>query len=520
MRVVRSVCRMCHGGCGVKVYVEDGRAVKVEGDPDHPVSRGYVCVKGLASLELAYHPDRLRHPLKRAGERGEGKWERVSWNQALSEIASRLLEIRRSHGPEAVVFAHGTNREYIHMVIRLAHAFGSPNVTSPGYVCYYPRVAASIITCGGLPIADYDGGPNCIVVWGCNPLHTSPDEYCAAQLTRALEKGPKLIVVDPRPTELAKRADLWLKPRPGTDAALALSMINVIVEEGLYDHEFVEGWTIGFEELAKRAAQFPPSKAEEITWVPAGLIREAARLYALTKPACIHWGVKIEQSPNCTSCVRALVALMAITGNLDAPGGNVLHSAPPVTRFTDFMLTSALPKEAASKTLGGHHRLSAMGSVVPPMYVVKAILEGNPYPVKAMVVFGSNPLLTWPNSKRVKEALLKLDLLVVADLFMTPTAELADYVLPAATWLELDDVAFYFYRAGYVMARRKAVEVEECWPDHKIIIELAKHLGLRDAFWDDMEGYLNYVLAPSGLTWREFAERGWLEAPRRYRKYL
>ena len=160
MRVVRSVCRMCHGSCGVKVYVEDGRAVKVEGDPDHPVSRGYVCVKGLASLELAYHPDRLRHPLKRAGERGEGKWERVSWNQALSEIASGLLEIRRSHGSEAVVFAHGTNREYIHMVIRLAHAFGSPNVTSPGYVCYYPRVAASIITCGGLPIADYDGGPH------------------------------------------------------------------------------------------------------------------------------------------------------------------------------------------------------------------------------------------------------------------------------------------------------------------------------------------------------------------------
>jgi len=153
------------------------------------------------------------------------------------------------------------------------------------------------------------------------------------------------------------------------------------------------------------------------------------------------------------------------------------------------------------------------------MHVVKAILTGEPYPVKAMVVFGSNPLLTWPNSKLVKEALLKLDFLVVVDLFMTPTAELADYVLPAASWLEIDDVAFYFYRAGYVMARRKAIEVEECWSDHKIIIELAKRLGLRQAFWDSVEEYLDYVLAPSGMKWKEFAEVGFLRAPLRYRKY-
>ncbi|MEM4699994.1 MAG: molybdopterin-dependent oxidoreductase [Candidatus Nezhaarchaeales archaeon] len=518
--MVKSVCRMCHGGCGARVYVEGGRAVKVEGDPEHPVSRGYMCAKGAASIEVAYHPDRLRHPLKRAGGRGEGKWERVTWDRALSEVASRLLEIKRDYGPESVVFAHGTNREYLHMVYRLANAFGTPNVTSPGYVCYLPRVVASILTCGGLPIADYDGGPRCVVVWGCNPLDTSPDEYCAAQVARALREGPRLIVVDPRPTELAKRADLWIKLRPGTDAALALGMINVIIEEGLYDSQFVEGWTVGFKELAERAAQYPPSKVEEITWVPADLVREAARLYATTKPACIHWGVKIEQSPNCTSCVRALVALMAITGNLDAPGGNVLYKAPPVTRFTEFMMSKALPEEVARKRLGGHHKLSSIGSVVPPMYVVKAILEGDPYPVKALVVFGSNPLLTWPNSRRVREALMRLDLLVVVDLFMTPTAELADYVLPAATWLEVDDVAFYFFRAGYVMARRKAVDVEECWPDHKIVIELAKRLGLREFFWDDVEGYLNYVLAPSGLTWREFAERGWLEAPKRYRKYL
>jgi len=517
--IVKSVCRMCHGGCGALIHVEDGKAVKIEGDPSHPVSRGYLCVKGLASLELAYHPDRLRYPLKRIDERGKGKWSRVSWDEALNEVARKLLEIKERYGAEAVVFAHGTNREYLHMVYRLAHAFGSPNVTSPGYVCYYPRVIGSIVTCGGLPIADYDGGPRCIMIWGCNPIDTSPDEYCAAQVLRALERKPRLIVIDPRKTLLASKADLWLQLRPGTDAALALGILNVIVEEELYDREFVERWTTGFDKLVNRVKQYTPNRVEEITWVPADKIREAARLYASTKPACIHWGVKIEQNLNCTSTVRALVALMAITNNLDVAGGNMLHSPPPVVRFTDFMLTSSLPKEQHRKRLGGEHKLASMGSVVPPMYVVKAILEGTPYPVKAMVAIGTNPLLTWPNSKLVKEALLKLDLLVVVDLFMTPTAELADYVLPASSWLEIDDVAFYFFRAGYVMARRKAVDVKECWSDHKIIIELAKRLGLREAFWDNVEEYLNYLLSPSRMRWNEFAEVGFLRAPLRYKKY-
>ncbi len=516
---VKSICRMCHGGCGVVVHVENGKAVKIEGDRDHPLNRGYLCPKGLASIEIAYHPNRLRYPLKRVGEKGEGKWVRVSWGEALEDISSRLMELKEQYGAESVVFAHGTNREYLHMVIRLAHAFGSPNVTSPGYVCYYPRVATSVITCGNLPIADYDGNPECIVLWGCNPLDTSPDEYCAAQLSRALRRNPKLLIVDPRETRLTSKADFWLKLRPGTDAALALGMLNVIIEDELYDHKFVENWTVGFEKLRERVASFKPERVEEITWVPAETIKRAAEIYATTKPAAIHWGVKIEQNVNCTNAIRALLALMAVTGNLDARGGNVLFSPPPVVRMADFMLKKNLSEEQKRKVLGGEHKLSAMGSTIPPMYVVKAILEEKPYPVKAMLAFGTNPLLTWPNSKQVKEALLKLDFLVVVDLFMTPTAELADYVLPAATWLEIDDVAFFFFRAGYVMARRKAIEVEECWSDHKIVIELAKRLGLREFFWNSVEEYLDYILSPSGMTWKEFAEKGILKAPIRYRKY-
>jgi anaerobic selenocysteine-containing dehydrogenase len=511
---------MCQGGCGALIEVEEGKAVRIRGDPLHPISRGYLCAKGLASVEMAYHEGRLKHPLKREGERGGGRWVRMSWDEVLNEIAYRLLEIKDKYGAEAVVFAHGSPRDYGHLVDRLANAFGSPNLTSTAYACYLPRLLCSILTCGNLPIADYDGCPNCILIWGCNPIDTSPDEYCAAQVLRALERRPRLIVVDPRRTWLASKADLWLQLRPGTDAALALGMLHVIIEEGLYDKAFVEKWTVGFDRLKERVKAFTPKRVEEITWIPAELIEEAARLYASIKPACIHWGVKIEHGINCTNAVRALLSLMAITGNLDVPGGNVFPSAPPVVRHAEIILRRSLPEEKRRKMISSEHKLLAeMGSNVPPTSVVKAILEGKPYAIKAMIAFGTNPLLTWPNPKRVREALLKLDLLVVVDLFMTPTAELADYVLPAASWLEVDDVAFYFYRAGYVMARRKAIEVEECWPDHKIVIELAKRLGLHNAFWDSVEEYLDYVLSPSGMKWKEFAEVGFIQAPLRYKKY-
>ena len=511
---------MCHGGCGVLIHVKDGEVVKVEGDPESPISHGTLCGKGLASAQLVHNPVRLKHPLKRIGGRGKGKFQRIGWSEALDIVAGRLKEIKQKYGAESVVFAHGTNRDYLHFVHRLANLFGSPNVTSPGYVCYYPRVGASIITCGGFPICDYDHDPSCVVVWGCNPVHTNPDEYKAVKLCKVLNRGAKLVVIDPRLTYLASRADLWLQLRPGTDAALALGMLNVIIREELYDKEFVQKWTLGFDKLAQRIEKYPPEKVEEITWVPAPKIRKAARLYAELKPACIHWGVKIEQNLNCTSNIRALIALMTITGNLDTPGGNVLYQSPPVVRFTEFMLTDKLPPEQRRKRLGGDkYKLASMGSVVPPMLVCQAILEEDPYPVKVMVVFGSNPLLTWPNAKKVREALMKLEFLVVADLFMTPTAQLADVVLPVASWLEYNDVAAYFFRGGYVLARCKAVEVEECWSDHKIINELGRKLGYEEYFWEDVDQYLDYLLKPSGMTWDEFKEKGILQAPMEYKKH-
>lgn len=521
-RAVRTNCRAGdHGGCGVIVHVKGGKAVRVEGDPDHPISRGYVCSKALASIQLAYHPDRLKFPLKRAGEKGEGKWRRISWAEALETITSKLSEIKENYGAESVVFAQGTGREYAHFLYRFANLFGTPNVLTAGHMCYVSRIGACIVTCGNLPVCDYEGNPKCIMVWGNNILNSNPDEYTSVSFLRALSNGAKLIVIDPRRTSLAEKADLWLQLRPGTDTALALGMLNVIIEEELYDKEFVEKYTFGFDKLSKRARKYTTEKVEEITWVPTNKIREAARMYATTKPACIQWGVAIEQTLNCTSNNRVLTCLMAITGNLDVPGGNVFYVRPPLLRLSKFSLHEKLPSEQLGKMLGGdEYKLAARVRLCTPYVVWRAILKSEPYPVKAILIFGSNPVITRANAKEVYEALSKVEFMVVADLFMTPTAELADVVLPVTSWLERNNFANYHLRLGYAFVRQKVIEpVGECWSDQKIFNELGKKLGYKEYFWDDVDESLNHLLSPVGITWDQFKEKGFLKGAMEYEKY-
>ena len=521
-KVVRTTCRACgHGGCGVLVHVKDGKAVRIEGNPDSPISRGYVCSKALASIQLAYHPDRLKFPIKRAGKKGGGTWRRISWGEALEIITSKLSQIKERYGAESVVIAQGTGRDYAHFLYRFANLFGTPNVLTAGHMCYVSRVGASIVTCGNLPVCDYDGSPKCIMVWGNNIVNSNPDEYKAINFLRALSNGAKLIVVDPRRTGLAEKANIWLQLRPGTDTALALSILGVIIEEELYDKEFVEKYTFGFDKLAERAGKYPAEKVAEITWVPAGKIREAARMYATTRPACIQWGVAIEQTLNCTSNNRVLTCLMAITGNLDVPGGNVFYVSPPLVRLSKFALHEKLPSKQRKKMLGGdEYKLAARVGLCTPYVVWRAILKGEPYPVKAILIFGSNPVITRANAKEVYEALSKVEFMVVADFFMTPTAELADVVLPASSWLEQNNVADYWKRHGYAFARQKAIEpVGECWSDQKIFNELGKKLGYEEYFWDDVDESLNHILSPAGITYDQFKEKGFLKGTMEYKKY-
>lgn len=519
---IRTICRACgHGGCGAYATVEDGRVVKLEGDPEHPVSKGYFCKKGRYAVEMEYHPDRLRHPMRRAGERGEGKWEQISWDEALDHVATRLNEIKAESGAESVVFGHGTGRDFHRFLYRVANLFGSPNVLTPGHMCYLPRVAISKLLGMEIPLVDYDARPKCVLNWGSNHLVSNPDENKGINLAQTLRDGARLIVVDPRRTSLAKRADLFLQIRPATDVALAMGMMRVIVEEDLYDHAFVEQHTTGFDRLVERLDRFPLERVEQITWVPRELIVEAARIYATTKPAGLQWGVGVEQNINCIDADRALIYLVALTGNLDVPGGNVVFGLPPVLPRATFSLFDRLPDEQRAKMLGGdRYRLGATINRITPHVVWDAIETGEPYPVRSLVVHASNTLMARENAGRVYEALKKLDFLVTVDIFPTPTTELADVVLPAATWLENDNIAEYWKVHGYVFPRIKLVEPEgEARSDHMILNELGRRLGFEDDFWENFEDSLDFILEPAGITWQEFKQLPYLQAPIDYRKY-
>ncbi len=204
---IRSHCRICHGGCGVLVHVRDGRVVRIEGDPQSPISRGTLCPKGMASVQLAYHPDRLLYPLKRKGAKGEGRWERIAWDEAYDILTQKMKGFKAECGAESIVLGYGTGRDNEAFIYRFANLFGTPNVLTAGHMCYGPRVSTSIITCGNLPVCDYEGNPRCVMVWGNNAIVSNPDEYKGLYLSDALAKGAKLIVVDPRFTRTAAHDD-------------------------------------------------------------------------------------------------------------------------------------------------------------------------------------------------------------------------------------------------------------------------------------------------------------------------
>ncbi|MBW2517789.1 MAG: molybdopterin-dependent oxidoreductase [Deltaproteobacteria bacterium] len=518
--VVRSHCRMCHGGCGVLVYTRNGKIAKIAGDPDCPINHGTLCSKGLASTQLVYHPDRLTYPVRSVGSRGNGQWERISWDEALDCIAEKILAYKADFGAESIVLGYGTGRENEAVIYRFANLLGSPNVLTAGHFCYGPRIATSIITCGTNPIVDYENHPRCIMVWGNNLVISNPDCYKGEPFSVSLAKGAKLIAVDPRLTRIAARADVWLQLRPGTDAALALGMLNVIVNEELYDREFVKDHVYGWEPFVERVNEYPLEKVEKITWVAGEKIRQAARLFATAKPAAVQWGVAIEQQINCADNDRLLMALMGITGNIDVPGGQVLFKTPRIRNVGYFGAHRMLPDAQREKRLGGDRfRLAGNFAIINPKCVWDAILEEKPYPVKMLFFISSNPLMTRANAKEVYRALEKVDFMVVSDFFRTPTAEMADIVLPAATWLEMDYIGDYWKRHGYILPRRKVVQVGECRSDHEMLNDLAHRVGQGDHWWDDFEQALDWILEPMDITWQDFKKMDYLRGEVIHQKY-
>jgi len=524
-KVVKSTCSICQIGCGILVHVDNGRVIGIEGDPESPLNEGAICPKAKASLEYLYHPDRLEHPLKRLGERGEGKWLPISWDEALDTVASELAKARDKYGVKSVAFLGGGFKggfqgQYF---ARFANLFGSPNIAGMAHVCFMPRLNASRMTYGFYAIPDLDFPPAGIVVWGKNLAETLHHVYHREM--RAVERGAKLMVVDPAKTNEVDRADLWLNPRPGSDLALALGMINVITNEGLYDKAFVEQWTMGFDELRAHVQDYTTKKAAEITWLQPEMITRAARFYATTKPACLQWGNAIDQGVNDFQTARALCILRAITGNLEKPGGELRWLPPPLLGHILGAGSAelSLPKKISPEVR--QHRITTEDKLLPiafyalPQGIIKAIQTGDPYPIRAAYVQGGNLMLTYSNAQEVRRALLSLDFLAIADTFMTPTAALADIVLPAATYLEFDGIVAPPYSSSVVLVQQKVTRVGECRSDYEIMRDLSRRLGFEEYFWDTEEHCLDFILEPAGISFNEFRKIGILVGSKQHRSY-
>ncbi len=517
-RVVKTTCKLCQSTCGMLVHVNDSGPFRVEGDPEFPVNRGLLCDKGKAALEYLYHPDRLKYPLKRTGERGEGKWQRISWDEALDIVASELLNLKNMYGAESVVFIRGWAKGTADIYsTRFANVFGSPNVGSMAPVCYQPRSNASNVTYGFLPLPDYDGLPACIVTWGLTLCSSSIGDYVGE--SKALENVAKFIVIDPADTENRARADIWVRLRPGTDLALALGMINIIINEGLYDKEFVKKWTVGFDELRKHVQDYTPEKVAEITWVPAETIKDAARMYATNKPACIATGNGLENNINNFQTLRAIAILRSITGNLGIPGGDISWSpSGVVTRGNpEFTQRDAITPDIIDQRINGRDKYLPSVNYALPHTIVTALKRANPYQIRGAFIQAANLLLSWSNSLDTYAALKELDFMVVTDMFMTPTAELADIVLPVCTFLEMDSVSESPV-APYVGVTRKVAQIGESRSDYQIYQGMAKRMGL-EKYFPEERYFLDWLLEPAGLYFDELCRIGYISGSRQYRTY-
>jgi len=495
--VIRSTCGLCPIGCGVVIHRRDGRIVDVKGDENHPLNKGVLCVKGLASLEYLYHKDRLTFPLKRVGARGAGEWQVITWDEALTLVARELENARRSYGAESVAFIHGAAKGLQDSYLaRFANRFGSPNTVWQGHVCFVPRVMASKITYGYYAVPDYEYPPSCIVVWGKNPRETL--HHAHTRIVKARDEGAKIVVIDPRRTDLAENADVWLQLQPGTDLALALGMLHVIIDEELCDKDFVSDWTVGFDTLREHVRRYTLDRVQDITWVSADLVRQAARLYARHQPASLQWGNAIDHGVNSFQTARALCILRAVTGNLGIPGGEVRAVLPQLAgrRSRELELFDINPPETVPQRVGSALKTLPLVRYVQPYAVVTAMVEHNPYRIAAAYVQGANPLLTYSNAQRTADALGRLDFLAVADMFMTPTAALADVVLPVASYLECDSIVTPPYSYPVLSVQRAVTRIHDCRSDYEILRGLAEKLGMEEDFWPTEEACLDAVRNP------------------------
>jgi anaerobic selenocysteine-containing dehydrogenase len=531
--VVPGLCGVCAAGCGVEIVLRDGRIERLRPRLGHP--RGIVCTRGTRAAEIVYSPDRLLHPQLRAGERGEGRFERISWDDAYAYLVERLRAIAAEHGPEALAVYTGRGNFELGLNEAFAPAgpsessanavlfpFGSPNTTGVGSLCFVSYGMIAPRACFGLEYRDLSEDidhADLALVWGANPATASPPTNLV-RLKQLQARGGRVVVIDPRRSETARalRAE-WVGIRPGTDGALALGMLHVLITEDRYDHRFVDGYTQGFAELAAYATAFPPARVEAITGVPADTVRELARAVVAAAGCSFLMYTGLEYSNSGVQAIRAALVLQAIAGHLDAPGGKLLGSCERVRlhRHVTRPPAGARPAIGSAKFPVFHEvRREAHAALLP-----RAILEGDPYPVRGMIVSGTSILTAWPEPSLWRRAFEALDLLVVINRFPTADAAYADLVLPATTMFEIES---YQEHHGHVELRRRVIEpLGEARNDFLIFAELADRLGYGELWPQTERGLVELALEGTGVTYDELAAApDGIELPQSpvaYRKY-
>ncbi|MEG1197068.1 MAG: molybdopterin-dependent oxidoreductase [Raoultibacter sp.] len=529
-------CHFCGYLCAFNATVEHGRIQSIAPDTtrypyDEATTRR--CRRWAMNLDVLEAPDRINYPLRRRGARGAGQWERITWDEALEDISEKLHTLIAQYGPETLASAIGGPHTSFWPLHRFMNLLGSPNNMGIGQICWNPRIWMDVVTFGWTVEADIDPArTEALFLWGTNPAQSDNSAFWRS-LVDFSKAGIDLVVIDPRYTQTAARASLWLAPRPATDCSLALGLIHVIIAEDLYDHDFVRDWCHGFDELAHHVAGYTPAAVGATCGVSATDIVRAARMFATAGAAALVSGRGIDQvGANVAPTHRALTCLRAITGNVDKPGACVLTDASDFITEVTLEMSDALGEEAQAKCLNtaftplqsyeGYKRVCALtekqGRTLPARYMTSAhpdkvwdaMLKDKPYPVRALIVQATNPLLTYADTHRVFEALSSLDLMVVLEYYMTPTASMADYVLPAAGAMERP--LFQAHGGVANIAYGGAAAVAPYF-ERRCDYDFFRDLGLRfgqEEFWPQttLEEAFAATLAPAHVTWEEFCATG------------
>ena len=507
IEVKRSMCSICSPGhhCGVDCYVKDGKIIRVEGTMEHPYNHGKLCTKGSALRNYVYREDRIKTPLKRVGERGEGKFEPISWEEAYKIIAENLNKVKEQYSANSVAFFSGYCKWYRPILHRMAHVFGSVNFGSDDSTCVTAKIMGDKCTagCGAGPDMAH---ANTFLGWNFEGYYSA--HLSVAGVEKLKERGGKVIIIDIRETPASKNlADIFLKINPGTDGALALGMAKIIIDNGWADMDYVEKYTYGFEEYKALVEQYPLEKVAEITGIDADLIYEATKLYATNGPATTNYSASaLVHHINGFNSHRAIVCLSALTGNFDRVGGNIPN---PATYLHKPAGSSVREHEFRSNRYpGGAEQIGAarfplwdqLYDEFQAVDLIRTLEEGTPYPVKAIFGMGMNAKML-PETDRLLEAMTKnLDFFVNTDVFMTLTCKYADIVLPACTSVERGELKAY--QGGYLTFTKPVIEpLYESKPDVEILCDLVKVMDLDDDLLKQgYEACMDWIIDGCGLT--------------------